>query len=252
MAIFPPVNIGVITYNRPNEIRLTLTSLLNHIRYSGEVTIIVADDSSPGEYREDLMRWWQDQKTSWRMQIAKTHRNLGWGGNANNLLRHAFHTAPYLYFTEDDYLLTTRLDLDVGVALMENEPGLGLLRYRATAGTPLVYVGHETNISNLMPDFREYEGYGVGKVQWLELDGRSNSLWLYSNGPHLKRAQFHEVYGLYPEGLKLGQTEESYAHMVIDRVRTAALAPKLGIMPDWIHMKFQHIGISYQGTVHDK
>lgn len=248
---FPPLNIGVITYNRPHEIRDTLTSLFQHLHYSGQTTLYIADDSSPSDYRSTLSDWLRNY-SPYPFHVLNTGHNQGWGANANNLITTAYKTAPYLYFTEDDYVLHKHLDLSPVVALMEAEPTLAMIRFRATAGMPLLYQGHETDISKYLPDYREYLGYGIGKIQWLELLKESPSLWLYSNGPHLKTAAFHFAHDLYPVGLKLGATEESYAHHVIDNMRTRAGMPKIGILPDWFHMQFEHIASSYQGTIHDR
>ena len=32
------------------------------------------------------------------------------------------------------------------------------------------------------------------------------------HGPHLKHRRFHDYFGLYPEGMKLGETEEAFCH----------------------------------------
>lgn len=248
---YPALNIGVITYNRPFEIRETLTSLFRNLRYAGRTTLYIADDSSPPEYRSTLSGWLRDN-CPWNFHVLTTPHNQGWGANANHLITTAHMTAPYLYFTEDDYVLHKHLDLSPVVALMENEPTIAMMRFRATAGTPLLYQGHETDISNFLPDHREHLGYGIGRIQWLELMVDSPSLWLYSNGPHLKTAAFHFAHDLYPEGLKLGATEESYAHHVIDNMRTKPGMPKIAILPDWFHMEYEHIGHSYQFTEHDK
>jgi hypothetical protein len=56
---------------------------------------------------------------------------------------------------------------------------------------------------------------------------------------------FHSFYGYYPAGLKLGETEERYCHMVKNQMKAAG-APLIGIMPEWIPMHYDHIGKSYQ------
>ena len=252
---WPALSVGVITYNRPSEIRETLTALFNNLHYSGPLTYIIADDCSPGSYLSDLEAWVIERGTSppgHDFRVLRTDSNVGWGGNANNLIRFAARQSGLLYMTEDDYVLTRPLDLDVGVSVLLSEPHLGMLRYRSTAGVPMIYRQHEANIERYLPDYREHEAFTQARANWLELDPASDTLWLYSNGPHLKRYDFHEVYGLYPEGLKLGTTEEAYAHMVKDRLLTYSGALRIGVLPEWIPMHYRHIGKSYQLTEHDK
>jgi glycosyl transferase family 2 len=252
MTNWPDVVIGVITYNRPAEIRKNLLALLTHVHYSGAVTVMIADDCSPGTYLPDLAQWWLDNQIPWRLHLIPRVKNGGWGTNTNGLIQQAALESSYLLMLEDDYIVMQDLNLDVGVALLACEKRLGMLRYRGTVGTPMRYLGCETDISAYIPDYREYVGYGIGKVNWLELDPASSTLWIYSNGPHLKRIDFHQQYGLYPEGLKLGQTEEVYAHMVQDRQIADSSALRIGILPDWIHLKWDHIGRSYQLSELDK
>lgn len=254
--MWPKIAIGVITFSRPNEIRATIAALIQQVRYAGEVVLIVSDDSTPGPYLRDLEYWYTQAypRGAWRLKTMSTPRNSGWGKATNGLLHEAFEieAAKFLLQIEDDYIAHAPVDLNVGVALMEQEPTLGMLRYRATAGAPMHYTQHETDISRWCPDYREYWGYTQAKVTWLELLSTSETLWIYSNGVHLKRREFHGVYGLYPEGMKLGMTEESYAHTVLDMMRCHPNTPKIGIQPEFVLMKWDHVGVSYQGTEYDK
>lgn len=252
----PPVTIGVITYKRPDEIRVTINALCNQLTYDGPLRILVSDDASGGGYLRDLKEWWEHKGFTllhgWHFEAISTPKNGGWGRNANHLLDVAFADCPLLFMMEDDYVLKRPLDLSAGVALMQQEPVLGMLRYRSTAGMPVLYYQRETDIAAYYPDYREYQGYTLGKVTWLELMANSPSLWLYSNGPHLKSREFHGVYGRYPEGMKLGTTEESFAHIVKDMMMTHPATPKIAVLPEWVYMHWDHIGVSYQHTEHDK
>lgn len=241
----PPVTIQVCTYNRAEELSKTLHAL-EQIEYSGELQILVCDDHSPGDYEErvsSIFAWLGSPLKGIKKRFLSTPHNVGWGANVNNGLR--VIQTPYIFFLEDDYLLTETLDLDPAVALMETKPEVGMVRYRGTAGSRLVYHQFEADISAHIPQYRE--GLGVrGKMTYLLLDYGSPELWIYSNGPHLKSQRFHAFYGEYPEGLKLGMTEELYAHIVKDDRMRIPGAPAIAILPDWIPMKWDHIGESYQ------
>ena len=255
MVDWPKIAIGVITFSRPSEIRQTLAALANQLTYAGEMVLIISDDCTPGRYLRELEAWWAENYPGhWRMKTLSTARNCGWGCATNGLLKYAFEVehAKFIFQLEDDYIAHAPINLNTGVAIMEQEPSLGMLRYRATAGTPMLYAQRETDISRWCPDYREYWGYTLGKVTWLELLPHSPTLWLYSNGVHLKRPEFHGVYGLYPEGLKLGETEEQMAHNVVDIMRSHPDTPKIGVQPPYIYMVWDHIGVSFQGTEFDK
>jgi len=249
---FPIITICIITYRRPKEIRRTMDALLKQVNYPRDrLRWLIADDSSGGTYITDLQSTPRYQTLN--IECSTTPVNSGWGANANTALEYIarLHTdSEFIFFIEDDYLLRKPLDLRVGAALMMQKPEIGMLRYRGTAGTHLVLHQLEADISDYLPDYQD--GVGVsGKVTYCLIDGNSPSLYIYSHGCHLKRLSFHHFYGLYPEGIKLGHTEESYAHMVKDGMKRKG-APCVAILPEWIALQFDHIGVSYQHTEEDK
>ena len=85
----PTIAIGIITYNRPDEIRQTIQALNQFSRYPGGVHWFIADDSSPGDYRfklkSDLRQWFEINGVHDDLTILKTESNVGWGANANML-----------------------------------------------------------------------------------------------------------------------------------------------------------------------
>lgn len=248
MVDFPPITIVIITYDRYDEIQRTVAALVEHVHYSGKLHILIADDATPGAYVARLKRLKLFKDNG--VDFIPASENRGWGGNVNRALK-AVQT-EYVLMAEDDYVLTQPLDLDPMITLMEAKPRIGLVRLRGTAGTRLVYHQFEHDVSAACPQYQE--GVGVtGKMTYFLIDGGSPDLWIYSNGPHLKRRLFHAYHGEYPEGLKLGATEETYAHRVKDGMQTKPdEAPWIAIMPDWIPMRWEHIGTSYQRGPLDK
>ncbi len=241
---WPEVTILICTYNRLSEIQQTMAALRANLFYpQDKLRWIVCDDCSPATYLKALKKNPHFKGVDFRV----TPVNSGWGVNVNNGLG-AVETA-YIFFIEDDYVLTRPLDLRIGVAVMEKKQ-MGMLRYRGTAGHHLVYHGLQADIQETLPAYRE--GRGVpGITQVLLLDSGSPDLYIYSHGPHLKHRRFHEFYGMYPTGLKLGETEESYAHIVKNKMKEPG-APTIGILPEWFFQEFDHIGKSYQMTEADK
>jgi glycosyltransferase involved in cell wall biosynthesis len=242
---FPDVDLILITYNRYDIILKTITALEENLLYPREhLRYLIADDCTPGDYQQRLADT-EVFKRLYNYEFVPGNKNLGWGGNANRVLDYS--TAPYQFQIEDDYILKKPLDLQAAVACMQVKPEIGMMRFRGTAGDHIVFHQMEADISSIMPDYQE--GVGLpGKLTYLLFDSGSPGLYIYSHGAHLKRANFHEFYGKYPEGLKLGHTEESYAHMVKDYMRSNPYAPVIAIQPAWIAMFFDHIGISFQHT----
>lgn len=252
---WPDVTVLVVTYDRYATIQKTIAALQKRLEYPREhLHLLVADDATPGDYVERLsnLKAFQPGKEWASVRFSVTPQNVGWGANVNYALSQV--QTEFVYFTEDDYELKTALDLRVGVALLDSKHHIGMLRYRGTAGTHLVLHHFEADIKAYLPSFLEGEGSMVpGKLTYLQIDGGSPNVWLYSNGPHLKTMRFHECYGLYAEGLKLGATEESYAHTVKDIMQASPdSALGIAILPEWIPMRYAHIGESYQLSEKDK
>lgn len=248
MPELPLVTIGVITFNRFDEIKRTVAALAQHLTYPADrLRWIVADDSSPGDYVAKLNRLKLFRELG--VTVITTGTNSGWGRNANHLLD-ALET-DYLLMAEDDYVLTEPLDLRAGVALLEAKPHIGYLHYYGTAGEHVVLHQFEAQIGDLLPDFRD--GMSLpGTLTYLQLDGYSPSPYLYSNRPHLVHRRFHDYYGRYDEGRKLGATEEAFAI----RVKSAMQAdpdgaPGIAVLPGNIVPVFDHIGTSWQHTEAD-
>jgi len=247
MLELPQITILLITYKRLAEIRKTIDALRRHLVYpKDKITWLIADDNSGDGYLDDIISTPRYKTIAFETSI--TEQNCGWGCNVNKALR-AVNT-EFVFMIEDDYLLMKPLDLRVGVALLAVKPHIGMLRYRGSAGTALVYHQMEADISPYVPDYQD--GVGLpGKLNYFLIDGGSPDLYIYSHGAHLKRTSFHQFYGAYPEGLKLGVTEEAYAHVVKDGMMIPN-APAIAFLPDFVNMWFDHIGESRQLTEHDK
>lgn len=247
MNDLPIVTILVITYKRYDELKQTLYALQKHIQYpKDKLRVVVSDDSTGGNKLNNLGRIKAFQQFGRDgIHVIETPDRSGWGKHVNFALRQVQDLSgaddPLVFQIEDDYILTKPLDLTRGVALMMQRPNIGMLRYRGTAGAHYIYHQFEADAHE----------YGHEPITYLQLDNASHSLYVYSNGAHLKRAtSFHAHYGAYPENKPLGETEEAFAHMVKDGMK-AGNAPAIAILPDWIEMRFDHIGESFQNTEDD-
>lgn len=248
---WPDVTIVLCTYQRYDLIKKVVSKLIYYLDYPQEkINLLVADDSTGDDYLERLSKL--KDFNHWNTGFVETDRNCGWGCNVNNALRQVW--TDYIFFLEDDYVLTQPLDLKVGIALLESAPYLGMVRYRGTAGGHFIMHHVEQDVSAILPDHVQGVGSVSGKLTHCLLDVNSPNLYVYSHGPHLKRTSFHyeDFYGLYPEGKKLGETEEMFAKHVKAVQREAPnKAQAITILPEWIAMAWDHIGESYQHTKWD-
>jgi len=248
----PDVAVLILTYERPAELTQTISALRERLLYPAEkLHWFVADDASPSgvdalkaDPAFDGVTWLVNDK------------NEGWGVTVNRALTIIHESFPLVFFSEDDYVLSQPLELWKGVALLAAKPAIGMLRYRGTGGDMMVYHGLEADISALAPtpDWREAAGsYVAGRLSYLQLGNGSPSPYLYSNGPHLRTARFSNWYGLYDEGRTLGATEEAMAVRVKSKmIENPNEAPAIAILPEFIAMRFEHIGQSRQLTEADK
>jgi glycosyltransferase involved in cell wall biosynthesis len=252
--MLPKIALQICTYNRYDEIQLIVKMLQKHLEYPKElIHLYVCDDSSPGDYIERLQKLKLFQY--WETTFISTKKNSGWGANVNNGLNSI--QEDLVFFCEDDYYLGQKLPLYAAVALLLVRKNIGMLRFRATAGGHFVYHQFEADISGVLdPIHMMYMDtmYSLPqKVTYLQLDSGSHDLYLYSHGPHLKYKSFNEFHGPYVEGKKLGETEDNYAHRVKDRMRSDPYnCPAIAILPEWVTMRWDHIGKSYQHTEADK
>jgi glycosyltransferase involved in cell wall biosynthesis len=238
------VTIQICTYNREEEISKVVRALIEHIQYPrNKINLLISDDATPGGYFSRLKA--RPEFNYWDTFFVSPPKNIGWGAQVNYSSKHI--RTDKVFFIEDDYLLTTPLDLRLGVEILNSASHLGMLRYRGTAGASIDYTQEEVMLSKEYKFHRDLPG----RVQILRLLPSSKHLNVYSHGPHLKTRKFHFHYGPYPEGFKLGETEEKYSHVVKDKLREDSTSPQIAILPDWISMRFDHIGKSFQHTKDD-
>jgi glycosyltransferase involved in cell wall biosynthesis len=213
----------IVTWNRPKLIRRTLDALQTHLRFSGTLNWRLADDGSEPGYVDALLSEYKDLDLK-----ATVSKRRGWGGNVNRALHDCLH--PCVFLCEDDYVARRDLDLDSGVALLNEIEELGMVRYDGLDGHCLSVQIHESALS-------------VGRRGFLVLDPkRSKDAYSYSNRPHLAHLRFHAHYGPYPEGKKLGETEDLYAWRVLEDPS----GPKIACLYDGLERAFDHEGKSWQ------
>ena len=244
--MLPDITILLITFNRPIPIRKTLDALKANLQYAGNIEYLIADDSTGGSYLADIARDYSD------VTVSSTPRNGGWGMNAN------FHIAmcatDIFFMCEDDQVLTRKLDLNPGVALLLNNSRIGMIRYGGLAGhIGMNFTMFEQDIHNLVPTFEQGLLY-IPRYQYLEINpiGGGYAAFTYSNRPNLRHKRFHSHYGYYLEGYRLGDTELEYTMRVREIMNKEPNASRIVVPIDWLTNHFSDIGDSYQHTAFDK
>lgn len=244
MPSWPPVTAIIVTFKRPEIIRRTLDSLVENLSYPN-LSLHIADDGTGNDYVDKIIN---DYQSHFKNPITHTiTQRKGWGGNVNEALKVA---TPFVYQQEDDYLLTQPLDLRIGMSVLLDS-NVTYLRYRGIAGHRLTCHLRETNHEYGKRFTRPCTG--VPGVTFLEIDRKlGKELYVYTHGPHLKNVpKFHGAFGMYAIGLPLGLTEEEFAHRVRDWDNVGE-DQAMGILPDWIEMRYSHIGDSYQLSESDE
>lgn len=217
----PKNNLCVIipTYNRPEILRHCILGLQQNLRFEGQITYLVGDDS------EDISRTLEATDGLRSVTVVPGPKE-GFGKNVNTLLRSAESTGWELFLQlDDDHILTHPIDLTRHAEKLTLDPTVGAIRLMGIAG-------------------HNYEARLRG-LYW-EISWDSPELYITSNRPHLKHRRLHDVFGLYPEGLRLGHTEESFCHQCRDIAKVYG-GPKVLVPLDTItEASWQHIGDSWQ------
>lgn len=224
---WPEITILLVTYDRIEEITRTIKALCTNLYYAGNLKWHLADDSSPGDYIQQIKREFTNLSFTYSITARK-----GWGANVNRAMLNI--RTDYIFLCEDDYVAKRDIDLSSGVALMEANQQVGLVRYDGISGHTLTLSLKEDKVGEF------------GRVEYLEIFPNSPHLNVYSNRPHLKHRRFHQFYGLYREARigerHLGMCESSFAH----RIKDMKGGPKIVALWNGIECVFDHIGKSRQ------
>lgn len=221
MDNYPPIAVLIPTFNRQTILRGTVQRLYSHIIYPGKVTIYVGID---GEY--DPI---QTMLTGiFPACVGFRGPNKGHGANLNVLIQRAAQDKHSLLFQlDDDHWLMKDLELAPHALHLMANPLVGAIRLMGVAG---------------------HHYHAVLETSYWRILWESPELYIASHRPHLKHIRFHENFGLYPENLKLGETEETFCHIAQNTaINDATLALAILVPVDnQSESGWQHVGDSYQ------
>lgn len=229
MSDWPNISVLIPTYNRTQIVANTVSAMHQLLVYPGQITYWLGvdnDNESAAEVGEFVIK-----QSSAKVNAINGPRRLSRGkkhslGANLNLLLTASHEDMIIMQMDDDHLLLRKLDLREHVEKLIQDPSCGWIR--------LMGVG-----------FHNYCGCLDGRYWRISWD--SKELYIPSNRPHIKHRRFHQFYGAYPTGLKLGETEERFCHQCKDKALTTGGGPDVLVPVDVLtESSWDHVGNSFQ------
>jgi glycosyltransferase involved in cell wall biosynthesis len=207
----------VTTYNRKNMLLECLARLQQ--LSPAPTAVVVADDGSDDGTPAAVAERFPSA------DVTATNRR-GLGANTNTGLHAAFGSADIVLQLQDDIFLRTPLDLTPHIAALQSE------EYADVAWIRLANV-HSHGLNAAMR--RDY---------WI-IDWNSPGVYIASDQVHIKHRRFHDVYGYYPEGLRIGDTENTWCGDVKARGQQLG-APRVAVPVYLNGQQWTHEGASWQ------
>lgn len=186
-----PIVVVLQTWERTDVAMRTIVAARHYLRYGGRLAWYVADDGSRPEHVEACVAALAGADV-----IGGHSERRGYGGNSNAAWLAADAIGALTLWLEDDWELRAPVDLYPYAALLMERPEIGMVR-----------------LGNLNLDIRGRTWGHDGRVYWtLDREPHIEGTPVFTGHPSLRHRRYHEAYGLYPEGLKPGETELAYAY----------------------------------------
>jgi len=182
---FPGVALLVTHYNRSKSLERLLTTFAAQGCVFDE--IVVSDDGSKPEHQEYL----KQLQPKLGFKLITTPVNRGLGNNINK--GQDAVTAPYTLYVQEDFEPATDFaqHFTDAMAILNERPEFDMARFYAYFKYP--YLKPICNGFSEMVFKLWYPGY--------------KKFYYYSDHPHVRRSNFLQKFGRYPEGLKGDVTE---------------------------------------------
>jgi len=182
---FDDVTLLVTHYNRSKSLERLLQSFKNLNCLFED--IVVSDDGSKPEH----LNYITELQNSYAFRLILTPVNKGLGNNINKG-QDAVKTKYTLYVQEDfEPAADFAFHFADAVNIMQEKPGLDMIRFYAYFKYPY------------LKPYRN--GFSEMQFKWW-LPGYKK-FYYYSDHPHLRKSNFFEKFGRYPEGVKGDVTE---------------------------------------------
>ena len=187
--IFPDTTLLITHYNRSESLERLLTSFENlNCTFAG---IVVSDDGSRPEHLSKV----QALTRRFNFELVTTPVNKGLGNNINK--GQDAVKSPYTLYVQEDFEPADIFPahFDDALTFMREDSQWDIVRFYAYFTYP-----------NLKP-FKK----GFSEMVYSFWDMNHLKFYYYSDHPHLRRSNFFEKFGRYPEGIKGDLTEYKMA-----------------------------------------
>ena len=182
---FYNITLLITHYNRSNSLQRLLQSFYDMGFIFGD--IVVSDDGSEEAHINAVKKL----QNRFLFRLLTTEKNKGLGNNINKGQR-AVNT-PYTIYVQEDFVPMQPFSNALSFALttLQNRPELDMARFYAYFRYP----------------YLKYIGYGFSEMIFKPWSKGYKKFFMYSDHPHLRRSNFLEKFGNYPEGIKGDATE---------------------------------------------
>ncbi len=184
---FKEVSLLITHYNRSRSLQRLLQSFEKLQCSFGEV--IVSDDGSKPEHQAHLLQLQQQ----FHFTLVTTPVNKGLGNNINK--GQDAVTLPYTLYVQEDFEPSAKFAdrFSDALGIMKDRNEMDIVRFYAYFSYPY------------KKPFRR----GFSEMQFRAAPWYTNHLkfYMYSDHPHLRRSNFLQKFGRYPEGIKGDVTE---------------------------------------------
>lgn len=208
---FPKLCILLLTYAsdikspRAKYAEKTLRSVLDNVRYTGQISVHIADDGSPPQHVDKLSKLAGGYASVRGVSCSNANR-AGYGASYNLATQQVHMHSEVVLPLEDDWVLEQSLDLDPFVeTLVDAKPLIGCVR--------LGYLGSTQEL-------RGSVGHNSGKT-YLLFDPASPERHVSAGHPRIETVEWERAVGPWPEGLNPGSTEFEWCGYAAARVGVA-------------------------------
>lgn len=189
--------ICLLTYNRFEYAETTLRNTLDNIKYPDPVSVHIADDGSPGDYRQRLVDIAGGYPNVQGVTVSNSERG-GYGRNVNLATQVIHLHAHCVLMLEDDWKLIRPLDLEPLVNALNADVGIDCIRLGYLSFTQAM----RGELLNIAPEWNKY----------LLFDPKSEEPHVFAGHPRLETVAYQRRVGEWQEGLEPGMTEFVITH----------------------------------------
>lgn len=182
---FPGVTLLITHYNRSSSLERLLATFQKLGCHFDD--IVVSDDGSKPEHLEKI----RSLHTFYSFRLITTPKNRGLGNNINK--GQDVVTTPYTLYIQEDFvpLVAFPPKLQDALQFMNERKDIDMARFYAYFKYP----------------YLKPIGKGFSEMRFKAWYPGYKKFYLYSDHPHLRRSDFLEKFGRYPEGVNVEKSE---------------------------------------------